>query len=121
MLKPGLYEYSIRQVDVDGNILSSSEVQIEISEPSVNLLVFPNPVVDNMTIEVTNDKPADQMNIKIYDGQGKQVNNIAILDIDLEIGSHKYEMDVSSLIAGIYYINVEIDEAVFTEKVIIVD
>ena len=69
VLRTGLYEYLIIQKDFNDETLSASTVSVDIVEVSVELLVFPNPVVDNMTIEVTNDKPADQMNIKICDGK----------------------------------------------------
>ena len=121
VLTSGLYEYLITEVDYDENVLSISSITLEKLDVTVELLVFPNPVVDNMTIQVRNEKAAEQLSITLYDVQGKQISQLKLVDIDIEIGTHKYEMDVSSLDAGIYLINVEVDEELFTERVLIVD
>ena len=51
VLTSGLYEYLITEVDYDENVLSISSITLEKLDVTVELLVFPNPVVDNMTIQ----------------------------------------------------------------------
>ena len=78
---------------------------------SNSIKIYPNPVYNQLKIELTNnDVPAD---LEILDITGKKVESIN------NINSGNIELDVSDVTSGIYFIKVIQENIVHTQKVII--
>ena len=85
-----------------------------IKEKSTDVFaIFPNPVKDKATIQLTNSSP--ELNLSIYDITGKEV-----FQKNLSANSNIYYLEVSSLPAGIYYLSMKnAHNIVATKKLLI--
>lgn len=100
---PGINYYRVKQVDLRGtyeysNIASSKFLINEI-------IVFPNPVKDEINFKSEDNIAA----ISITDLSGKLVRKIY---------NSNQAIDVSDLSPGIYFLQIQIDETLLTEKII---
>ena len=115
-----VYKYRINQVDYDGKITGSQFVEIEVIEAEIELDLYPNPVSDNLTIELFTEVTVEEVRISLYDGAGTRVSDV-ILDFGLSKGRNRYDLDVSELNAGIYFLRGEVDAESFVKRVIVLD
>ena len=70
--------------------------------------VYPNPANDILYITSKEDEDVE---IMIYDVKGQMVQQVS-----LPAGSD--EIDISKLVKGLYLINIQVDDEVFTKKII---
>jgi hypothetical protein len=70
---------------------------------SNNILVYPNPFLDNITISLFNHKDQN-LNIRIYDSMG----NVVVNSLLINITSSSYDLNLSfkNLLNGIYYLRI---------------
>ena len=83
--------------------------------------VYPNPVVDLLNIELNLISANDQINILLYDSSGSRVDGIGIYDVDVTSGILKYDIDVSYLSPGIYYVQTTIGSESELKKIVVVN
>ncbi len=93
-------------------------VEEELMAPSLfEVLVHPNPVVNDW-IEVSYQLPSsEQVQINLYDVQGKLIQVVPPLLVGS--GSQKQQLSVEHLVPGIYFLEVSSAEGSETVKVII--
>ncbi len=100
------------RASVDGTSLrvaQEEDVQTEIEQTSIQLNVFPNPAQTTLTIQL--NTPQENTNIEIYNSSGQLMTSF--------ITSASSEMvDVSEWAMGIYFVRIESEGEVVTEKFI---
>lgn len=115
-LKPAVYYYRIKQVDMDGKSTYSVIKSVNLNEDlRVNISnVFPNPF--NTEINVTvNMASATQLNVNIFDINGKSV---AVKSIASEEGMNELQIPTSQLVNGVYFIQIEALGERYTYKMV---
>lgn len=86
-------------VDLDAILVGNPE----IPKPDFDATNYPNPFTDNTTLRYTL-KEADDVNVVIYDVQGRVVREI---DVDKQkAGTHEINIDGSSYAPGLYFANI---------------
>lgn len=91
---------------VFGSNLSDSIV--DTNETPTRVMVSPNPATDNFTILV----PGGSFDFVMFSTNGKQILSAAdCLD--------SYNVDASSLDAGVYILNIIVDDNIFMKRVIL--
>ena len=90
----GLTYFRLKQTDYDGAYSYSHILSVEIKNYNANILIYPNPATDKISIEDANHVIT---NIRFFDSHYKQIyaNNIS-----------PETYDVSTLSQGIYYIEI---------------
>ena len=112
--------YRLRQIDYDGNLKIFYPVSANCNNSSdgVMLNVYPNPVRDHITFELDLDRyQGDESYYSIIDAAGK----VIISDyINLENGFNKKTLDVSKLMSGIYFIQLnQTKDPIKTARIIV--
>lgn len=82
----------------------------------LNISMFPNPAVDQLTLSFTLENQA-MVKIKVYDVTGKEVLNVNAERMDP--GQQSVKINTSSLLKGIYFVNVSVDGISSSKKLII--
>jgi len=80
-----------------------------------SLNIYPNPVVDETTIEFDN-KESTYVMLTIIDITGKEIQKI--ISIELPEGTHQFDWNAKELPAGIYFCVLKTNEGIQTKKII---
>lgn len=108
----GINYYRLRQVDVDGKTQYSPVVRIASLKGKNNILVYPNPVADVLTIHLATEEAGGSIGIYNENGQQLKFKNLA--------GKTQVQINVRELIRGRYLIclihNGEITTQSFIKK-----
>jgi len=103
----GKITYRLKQIDIDGTISYSNEVEISTEVPKVFSLQqnYPNPFNPSTTFEFT--IPEDGLTtLKIYDFLGQEIQTL--VNEELKSGQiHRVNFDGSRLASGIYFYKLE--------------
>ncbi|MEM1119967.1 MAG: PA14 domain-containing protein [Bacteroidota bacterium] len=81
--------------------------------------LFPNPVVDQFTLEI-NAHRANTLDVRIYDVLGKELGNFTQKQL-LEKGQKNLAVDVTGLTAGLYYCKIKIGAEAYTRSFVRAD
>ncbi|MBL0330141.1 MAG: T9SS type A sorting domain-containing protein [Bacteroidetes bacterium] len=90
---------------------------IEGSKNDLQLTNYPNPVVENTTIEFTLNAKAN-VNLQIWDAYGRLMETL--VNTDLQEGKHSVVFHKKNLKSGVYYYSLTADNRRKTNKMIIV-
>ncbi len=82
-----------------------------------SLKVFPNPATDIATIELQLEE-TNNVSVSLINAVGQQVSTV---NYGKQTGYNQYKLDVSNVSAGVYFININIDEEVVTKRITIVE
>jgi hypothetical protein len=109
--------YRLKQVDLDGTSSVSEPVTLRQTVDQVTLRApFPNPVRDRATVEVA--VPGRQgVSLRLYGVLGRRVTTL--VDGSRE-GRQQAQFDTSDLSSGAYFLRLEADGQVHTERVTVV-
>ena len=110
-------EYRLRQVDLDGSESLSEPVIIQRAVDEVELLgTFPNPARTQATIRFA--VPEQQsVTLRMYDVLGRQVQTI--VDGERE-GRQSMQVNVSDLPSGVYFLRLEAESQMKTQRMTVV-
>ncbi|MEA3444234.1 MAG: T9SS type A sorting domain-containing protein, partial [Bacteroidota bacterium] len=86
----------------------------EISTNKIDFRVYPNPIIDRATIDISLNYP-DDLKISVFDLSGRIVRKIE--ENHVESGSHSFEIDISELKSGTYVLKIEGKNIVATKKI----
>ncbi len=111
----GIYYYRIKQVDFDGRSAYSSEVSIKHSTEDF-AIVYPNPVMQNLTIELNLNDEAE-VEVKVFTMQGQLLREYGEKAV-LNKGQNKIPLDVHQLPAGVYNVMIEYNGIIIKKEVI---
>ena len=82
--------------------------------------MYPNPVVNDLTIEVELYKSVDDLSIDIYDAAGQLVRKSIVMDIDLTPGTKKYKLNVADMAKGVYSVRINVGKHKINKKLIVI-
>ncbi len=102
--------YRIKEVDVDGKFTYSKIIRIDFSSLFA-MQLFPNPATNKIQIQFSGINGNQKANLSIQSISGSKVASIPVI-----ISGEKIEIDISSLSAGIYIINLSSNEFVIHKK-----
>ncbi|MBL4662263.1 MAG: T9SS type A sorting domain-containing protein [Flavobacteriaceae bacterium] len=92
---------------IENNPIITDDCNLGIEDAAIGSInIYPNPVTDILTIDVSNSSITA---LYVYDSLGKLV---------LQKGRGFYQLDVSSLPTGLFFLQLETDRGVFTHKII---
>ncbi len=110
---PGTNYYRLQNTDKDGKYTFSNVVAVNINAPIYNLHIFPNPVKDNLFIQLKNNR-AESIIVQVADLAGKVISQ---QQIRVQAGSNNFSISTSLLKRGNYILIVK-GEKIFQEKFI---
>jgi len=116
-LSEGIYNYRLKQVDLDGSFEYSNAILVEVVIPDVYSLDqnFPNPF--NPSTKIFFSLAVDsKVTLKVFDLLGQEV--ATIYNNDLSAGSHNVTFNAFNLNSGVYFYRIEangINGANFTD------
>lgn len=101
-------------LELDTNFVVSA-IDNNPSESNLSLEIYPNPTKNQTTINFEIEKPS-QVSINVLDVLGRSVYNS---NTTLGKGKHLVILNVENYDAGIYYINTQIAEKIFNNKLLV--
>ncbi len=106
----GFNYYRLKQVDFDGRVSYSEVIYVNfITKGEVN--IFPNPVLDEMTISYYSEASQDAM-IRIYDVIGQNVSYM-VQEANIGLNEIGFKTDFSP---GVYFIALTVDNKTTTTR-----
>ncbi|MEO5500235.1 MAG: T9SS type A sorting domain-containing protein, partial [Ginsengibacter sp.] len=92
--------YRLKMVDQDGRFTYSPEIKISVGNTIAKVTVFPNPVVDvlTLTIEAIN---TETMVCNLFNADGKLVTTKSFA---VKKGSNKFSWNLAQMAKGNYFI-----------------
>jgi hypothetical protein len=115
---PGKYVYRLKQIDFDGTISYSDEVEINVTGPKEFTLYqnYPNPF--NPTTIIKFALPVDsRVKINVYNALGQLVETL--VDREMESGYHEVNFDASRYSSGVYLYRLQTDNYLSVKKMVI--
>ena len=87
----------------------------EIKNTKTAVSIFPNPVKDDFTIIIENGRESESGKYTIQDVTGKVLaeNKMSVLS-----NQFSKKVDISNLPSGVYFVNVNVNNSVYTSKII---
>lgn len=110
--------YRLRQVDADGDDVVISKTVVQRSGPSEAELLgtYPNPARTTMTVRMGAPE-SQRVTVRLFDILGREVRTVYEGRL---VGRRKSRIDVSSLAPGTYFLRMETEGAIRTQKLTIV-
>ena len=98
--------------------VNNSEINVEenIAANTVEMSIYPNPIVNDATISFSIEESA-QVSYQIYDLSGRMMMNKVLGNFGQ--GSHKANFNVENLTSGTYIIKVQAGEKTETAKILV--
>ena len=102
----GKYSYRLKQIDFDGSVNYSPEIEVDVNQPiEFNLSQnYPNPFNPSTTIKFSlafNSK----VEMKVFDVLGQEV--ISLINKEMQAGYHEVVFDASPLSSGVYFYRID--------------
>jgi len=116
--QPGNYIYRLKQIDFDGTVSYSSEIELEVNGPKDFTLFqnYPNPFNPLTTIKYA--LPLDsKVKLSIYNTVGQLVETL--IDEQMEKGYHEIKFDASNYASGVYLFRLEAQNYSSTKKLLL--
>lgn len=114
----GKYTYRLKQIDFDGSITYSKEIDVDVSSPIDFSLEqnYPNPFNPSTTIKFS--MPVDGfVKLSVFNLLGEKV--AMLVNENLKAGSHEVYFDASSFANGVYLYRIESGKFIDMKKMII--
>lgn len=114
----GTYYYKLRQIDFDGKFEDFNVISVSLSNKyeSAEIVVRPIPTSNTITLDITSINNSQTV-ISVYNYSGQKVLE---LNKDFVKGENSLTIEeVSQFSSGIYYINLTLNNKVFTKKFVV--
>jgi photosystem II stability/assembly factor-like uncharacterized protein len=113
-LEPGIYEYRLKQIDLDGSFEYSDLVEIKISQtPGYSLEQnYPNPFNPSTMIKYSVSEAA-KVELKVFDVLGREVRTL--VNETKAAGKYQVRFDGNNLSSGIYLVRIKAGEFIQTK------
>ncbi|MGK0363935.1 MAG: chitinase [Saprospiraceae bacterium] len=92
------YQYRLKQIDLNGQFTYSKIETVKIASQNSTVVIYPNPTRQTIFVERQNSQTISSI-LRIYSPTGK-------LFIERKINDQKMELNLSSLSAGIYFLEI---------------
>jgi hypothetical protein len=115
---PGTYVYRLKQIDFDGTVSYSDEVEIDVTGPKDFTLYqnYPNPFNPTTTIKFA--LPVDSnVKINVYNSLGQLVETL--VDGEMQSGYHEVIFNASRYSSGVYLYQLQAGEYVSVKKMLL--
>ncbi len=114
----GTYTYRLKQVDFDGSVEYSAEIEVTVGTPVAFELAqnFPNPFNPSTNIQFSIPE-ASQVNLTVYNLLGEEV--ASLVSGIVSAGVHNISFDASNLNSGMYIYKIEAGSFVATRKMML--
>jgi putative ubiquitin-RnfH superfamily antitoxin RatB of RatAB toxin-antitoxin module len=110
-------DYRLRQIDLDGSTQFSKTVTVERSVGEVELLgTYPNPVQSRVTVRYAVPE-RQEVTIQLHDMLGRKVRTLVRSE---KTGRHKHRVDVENLASGVYFLRLQAEGKMRTQKLTLV-
>ncbi|RMF02115.1 MAG: T9SS C-terminal target domain-containing protein [Bacteroidetes bacterium] len=103
--KKGLNYYRVKVVDSAGNSVNSNIEEVIIYTESKIAMLYPNPVTDQLTVEIYETFDASDVSLEIFSVSGKRMASIPVAE-----GAKNVQFDMSIYPAGAYLVQLRLDE-----------
>ncbi len=122
-LPPGIYNYRLKQIDVDGSFEYSQTIEVEVTAPAEFILFqnYPNPF--NPATKIKFEIPGKARNdislitLKVFDVLGREV--ATLVNEYKEAGKHSVEFNATGLPSGVYFYRLNAGSFSETKKMIL--
>ncbi len=116
--EPATYYYRLKQIDIDGSVNYSKDVEINIGSPKEFVLYqnYPNPFNPSTTIKF-NLPVQSNVKLSIYNLLGQLVETI--LEKQMEAGYHEIDFNASNHSSGIYFFRLESEQFTAVKKMLL--
>lgn len=117
---PGLHTYRLKQVNFDGSFSYSNSVEVDVvvSDPILLDGVFPNPTSGTATVRIRTGVSDQSGRIVLFDAIGREIS--VLHDGSLQPSRlHLFTLPVENLSGGVYFLRVQTNHTILSEKVII--
>ena len=120
--EPGVYYYRLKQLDHNGNFDKSGIIAIVIKDENavVELALFPNPVIDDLNLEIINVDQVEDIVIEIFAADGKLVKIARVVPEQGEV-VRNHNINVENLVPGVYNISIRMDNLTIQKQFIKLD
>jgi hypothetical protein len=118
-LESGNYSYKLKQIDFDGTIAYSSEVNVEVEIPLVYSLEqnYPNPFNPATTIKYSVSEDGF-VKLAVYNLLGEEVTTL--VSTEQKAGRYEVNFDASKLSSGIYLYRLESNNFLSIKKMLLI-
>lgn len=114
--KNQIYQYRLKQIDLDGTVKYSTVITVRIGKSKVELLsIFPNPVKTTANIQLSITEQT-KTKIELFNTNGQLVQ--MILNEQLSYGIHHETISLANLIAGKYILRIETNKEIIIKEII---
>lgn len=105
-LRPGTYQFRLKQTDFDGSFAYSDEIEISIELIGTDIIstVYPNPFNEQSTFSLVTAED-QRIRIDVVDLLGRRVNSLFDGELESDV-RHEWTLDGSDLTSGIYFVQV---------------
>ncbi len=112
--KEELMMYYLDFFDIDGLWTGDKEIEGK----SIKLFAYPNPANDRLFLSISSEE-SQKIAVNLLNAFGQEVASNP--EMTLQAGTNSKTLDVSALSAGIYYLNLKMDNQILTKKIVILD
>jgi Concanavalin A-like lectin/glucanases superfamily/Secretion system C-terminal sorting domain len=110
--------YRLKQVDFNGQVKFSSEIEVNVSSPNFNLEQnYPNPFNPETQISFSLPKNGE-ISLVVYNTLGEKV--AILFEGFKEAGYHRIDFDASKLPSGVYFYTLSSNNFVNTRKMVLI-
>lgn len=113
----GVYQYRIKQVDLDGAYDYSKTVRIDV-EGKADFDLYPNPTTGIVNLDLYVNE-ATEFTVDVFDVEGRLILSKAISE-DFDRGEHTRTVDLTNLQSGVYNFRIVMNEKVINQNIILV-
>jgi len=111
--------YACAQMDFERPVKTTTNSTVGVAENKSNIVnnssIFPNPAKNNATLRIDLNGNS-KVQIQVLNTIGQVVKSVAPQG---QTGTNSFNIDLSGLNSGIYFVNVKVDNATSTKKLVI--
>lgn len=114
---PGNSRYRLRLAENKGSIRYSDTRMVKIIVPTADILLYPNPAIDQASLSVKTDKAYSQARLRIVNAIGKEMVN---QKLKLAKGINNINLPIqSSWPAGIYIVQINLNGNISSKELVL--